>query len=349
MRVHKMLSIHGLFLAIALLAAGFVQAETSAAAGDEIVLKNGSRLLGTVTGARDGVLTIETDFAGTLSIAMYQIESVKTGAPVVVLMKNESVVSDTPLVIRDEQLEIDSLDQSFPLEDLLVVNPEPWELGIGYKWTGTFGLALAIERGNTDTDELDVDMQTVWRSKRDRFTFKWMSEQDKANNDKTKDTWQAVGKYDYFNLLADPNYVGMATLAESDKFQDLDLRYLIGPYFGRQFYEEPIFSLSGELGLSYVNEEYDMADDQDYGASMWNVQASSNYLGGDSKLFFDQFGVWNLKDTSDVIVNSTFGLSFPLLWRLEAAAEVLFEYDSGAVEDVDDLDQTYKFRVGYSW
>lgn len=349
MNVHNMLSIHGLFLAIALLVAGFAQAETSSAIEDEIVLKNGSRLLGTVTGARDGVVTIETDFAGTLSVAMDQIESVNAREPAVLLMKNESVVSDTPLVIRDEQLEIASLDQSFPLEDLLVVNPEAWELGIGYKWTGTFGLALAIERGNTDTDELDVDLQTVWRSKRDRYTFKWMSEQDKVNNDKTKDTWQAMGKYDYFNLLAEPNYVGVEALAESDKFQDLDLRSLIGPYIGRQFYDEPIFSLSGEFGLSYVNEEYDMADDQDYGASIWNVHVSSNYLGGDSKLYFDQYGVWNLKDTSDVIVDSTFGLSFPLLWRLEAAAEVLFEYDSGAVEDVDDLDQTYKFRVGYSW
>jgi hypothetical protein len=25
----------------------------------------------------------------------------------------------------------------------------------------------------------------------------------------------------------------------------------------------------------------------------------------------------------------------------------LFEYDSGVVENTDDLDQTYKFRIGY--
>jgi hypothetical protein len=57
-------------------------------------------------------------------------------------------------------------------------------------------------------------------------------------------------------------------------------------------------------------------------------------------LYFDQLGVWNLGDPSDVIVNSAFGLSFPLLWRLEAAAELLFEYDSGAVYDMDYVDQT---------
>ena len=60
-------------------------------------------------------------------------------------------------------------------------------------------------------------------------------------------------------------------------------------------------------------------------------------------------GIWNLKDTSDIVLNTTFGLSFPLMWDLEAAAEMLFEYDSGAVTGVDDLDQTYKVRLGYTW
>jgi hypothetical protein len=156
-----------------------------------------------------------------------------------------------------------------------------------------------------------------------------------------------MAKYDYF--LKDPNYVGLLALAESDKFEDLNLRYLVGPYYGRQFYDQPVFSLSGELGVSYVNEDFDEAEDQDYPAGNWQLDAASNILGGDSSLYVDQFGVWNLDETSDVIVNTTFGLSFPLLWNIEAAAEILLEYDSGAVEDVDELDQTYRFRVNYTW
>ncbi len=59
--------------------------------------------------------------------------------------------------------------------------------------------------------------------------------------------------------------------------------------------------------------------------------------------------LWNLQDTEDIILNTAFGLSFPLLGNLEAAAEILLEYDTGAVEDVEELDQTYKFRIGYTW
>ena len=35
--------------------------------------------------------------------------------------------------------------------------------------------------------------------------------------------------------------------------------------------------------------------------------------------------------------------------QVEAAAEVLWEYDSGAVEGVEELDETYSFRIGYTW
>jgi putative salt-induced outer membrane protein YdiY len=325
----------------------FADAVLSASAQDEILLKNGSRILGEVEGSRDGVVTIKTDFAGTIDVDMKEVKSVTTAAPVVILMTDESVQRDATLVIQEEQLVLSEGEQTVPLEELLVVNPEPWELGEGYRWTGNIGFGLSRQRGNTDTNDLDYKLESQWRSKWDRYTLQANGETDEADGTKTADNWQVSGKYDYF--LADPNYVGLLAMAEKDKFQDLDLRYLIGPYLGRQFYDEPIFSLSGELGFSYVTEEYNIAEDDEYGASNWNLHASSNYLGGDSSLYFDQNGIWNLEDTSNVIVNSTFGLSIPLVWSIEAAAEILLEYDSGAVENVDDMDQTYNLRLGYKW
>jgi len=347
MLLHKLSGKLSLFCLLALLAALSAQAEDAVDGKDEILLKNGSRLIGEVVDSRDGKVKIKTDFAGTLSVKLDQVVSVNTEAPVVVLMEDKTVVKGDSLEIKDEELVLAETGQSYPLEQLSVVNPQPWELGQGYRWTGLLGAALVRQRGNTDTDELDYKVDSLWRSTRDRYTFGANGETDESDGVKTADNWQVTGKYDYF--LTDPNYVGLLAFVEKDKFRDLDLRYLIGPYLGRQFFNEPIFSLKGELGFSYVTEEYNVADDDEYGASNWTLHASSDYLGKDSSLYFDQLGVWNLEDTSDVIVNSTFGLSFPLVWRLEAAAELLLEYDSGAVDDVDDLDQTYRFRVGYKW
>lgn len=342
----------GICLGIAALlpASSWVRADDAQQYRDEIVLKSGSKVLGHVTGSRDGVVTIETDFAGTLTIELDKIASLQTENPVLIQLANETVVPEQPLRIEDEMLVINtatSPEEAYAIGDLLLVNPEPWELGQGYKWTGLASLAMSMERGNTDTDELDYRLESVWRSKQDRYTVLYNGEKDRANNDTTVDKWYAQGKYDYF--FDGPVYGGLQVSAEHDKFTDLDLRYLVGPYIGRQFYEEPIFTLSGEVGASYVNENFIVAPDDDYAAGNWAVKASSNYLGGDSRLYFDHRGILSLEDTSDYILNTTFGLAFPLLWSLEAAAEIVLDYDSGAVEGVDELDQTYRFRVGYTW
>ena len=43
------------------------------------------------------------------------------------------------------------------------------------------------------------------------------------------------------------------------------------------------------------------------------------------------------------------GLRFPLFLGLEAAAEASADYDGGAPEGKEKLDETLKFRVGYTW
>lgn len=316
---------------------------------DEILLKNGSRILGTVTDARDGTVTIATDFAGDLSVAVDQIESMSTQEPVKLLLADDTVVEDQPLQVQDSQLVLTEVPpgKSYALEDLLVVNPEPWELGDGYDWTGLVSFALELKRGNSDTDELDYRLETYWRSIRDRYTLKLNGEIKEANGIKNAENWQVIGKYDYF--LGENYYWGGNLTVESDEFKDLDLRYLIGPYIGRDFFTDPLFTLKAEVGASYVSEDFITADDNEYTAANWYLRMTSDYLGGDSQLYLDQRGIWNLEAGSDVVVDTTFGLSFPLLWSLEAAAEIVWEYDSGAVEGVEELDETYKFRIGYTW
>ena len=348
MLLRKNLQASGLAIMLGLAAAA--GAEEAVVHQDEIVLKSGSTIVGTVTGSRDGVVTIETDFAGALDISLDKIASAKTSGPVVIQLADETVLPEQPLVIQDEQLVIatqTSPAETYALEEVLLVNPEPWELGQGYRWRGVASVAASAQRGNTDTDELDYSLESIWRSKRDRYTLRYNGENDKTNGETTVEQWYAQGKYDYF--FDGPVYGGIQGSAEHDKFTDLDLRWLIGPYIGRQFYEAPVFTLSAEVGASYVDEDFIEAEDKEYAAGNWAVNASSNYLGGDSRLYLDHRGIVSMEDASDYILNTIFGLAFPLLWDFEAAAEVQLDYDNGAVEGVDELDQTYRFRVGYTW
>ena len=49
------------------------------------------------------------------------------------------------------------------------------------------------------------------------------------------------------------------------------------------------------------------------------------------------------------IYRTTVGMRFPLLFGLEAAAEASADYDGGAAEGKDKLDESLKFRIGYTW
>jgi hypothetical protein len=317
---------------------------------DKIVTKDGSRINGTVTSAKDGVIKIDTEFAGTLSIKAEVVESIQTQGSMTLQLADGTIIRDKPIQVEEQIFTLvdDSGDRvTYGIDEISLVNPERWELGYGYKWSGLTSVALELANGNSETQEVDYKVHTTWRSIEDRFTLKLEGEIDEANEIKTEDNATVIGKYDRF--LADDNYWGVSISLETDDFADLDLRSHIGPYYGRQFFDKPIFKMSAEAGLAFVDEQFITAEHQKYAGARWDLQMSSSYLGRKSRLYLDHNGIWNLDTTEDLILNVTLGLSFPLLNNLEAAAEILLEYDSGAVEGIDELDQTYKFRIGYVW
>ncbi|MEQ8265126.1 DUF481 domain-containing protein [Pseudohaliea sp.] len=325
-------------------------AGNAAAAPDRITLKNGSTILGTVTDAEGGKVVVETDFAGTIKIAQDQIEDLRTETPMSLQLADGTVLESSPIRVENEQLVLDALgeEETYALSDLVRVNPEPWELGDGYHWTGLASAGLSMEQGNTDTRELDYKVESTWTGLLDRYSFNLIGEYDEANGEKNAENWIARGKYDRF-LEDSPWYWGGNLSFEHDEFADTELRTYLGPYLGRKIFTEPVFTLEAEGGVSYVWENFFVAEDNDYPAATWSLNASSNYLGEGTRLYFNQTGLWDLSNTADVLINTTAGLSFPLLLNIEGAAEVIWKYDTGAVEGVEELDQTYRFRIGYRW
>jgi putative salt-induced outer membrane protein YdiY len=317
---------------------------------DRIVLKNGSTIIGTVTDADGGKVTVETDFAGTLAIDQGQIESMRTQTPLRLQLADGTVLESAPLRVEDEKLVLGmpEAEEAYALADLVRVNPEPWELGKGYHWTGSLAAGLSLEDGNTDTQEFDYKGESIWTGLLDRYTLRLIGEYDEANGQKNADNWIATGKYDRF--VKDRSwYWGLNTMFERDEFADTELRTTVGPYLGNVFYSEPVFSLEAEAGVAYVWEEFFVAEDQSYPAATWTLNMSSNWLGEGTRLYFLQNGTWDLQNTADVLINTTAGLTVPLFLNIEGAAEVIWKYDSGAVDNVESLDQTYRFRIGYSW
>lgn len=321
------------------------------AIADELVMKNGSRLIGKLVSASQSDVVFDTPFAGRISIKQANIQRIVADQKVNLMMQDGTVYRDKQIVSRDERMLVMGKEEQpvvFDVVDIKLVNPEPWRLGDGYKWFGQINAAFASERGNTNTDELDLDFETIWRSLEDRYTVRGRWEIDETGGTKNKNNSRLRGKYDRFSLQDHDNYVGFLLGFERDEFADLDLRTTVGPYIGRQFFETQLLTMHGELGFVFVDEKFDVAADNDYWGANWELRLASDII-PDTLLYAHADGVLNFNHIEQQLINTSIGISLPVLFGLKAGAEVRYEYNGGAVEGVDELDETYRVKFGYTW
>jgi len=322
------------------------------AAADELHLHNGSVLIGSLVSAEAHVVVFDTPFAGKISVKEENIARLVTDSTVTLQIDDGRIVRDRKIDTADGQLVATGGGEPevrFAATSIELINPQPWQLGEGYKWSGEASFALESDRGNSDTDEYDILARSVWRSLTDRYTIRYDQEIDETNGDKTTDNWTGQMKYDRFFKNNTENYWGASARFEYDRFQDLDLRTTVGPYLGRRFLNRPVLTVIGELGPVYVDEQFDVAEDDDYPGALWEFNATSDIIGFGTTLYLEHNGLLNLDSPNDLALNTRLGIKMPLILGFETKIEGLWEYDGGAQDNVDDLDQTYTFRIGYAW
>lgn len=330
------------------LAGAHARAEETAQAPaepDRVVLRNGSILIGTVTDVAEGKVSLETDFAGTVELDQAQIVEMTVHSEHALQLADGRLLDAVPIEVREGELILQ--DEPASLADLQRIDPEPWELGKGYEWTGTASFALVIEQGNTDTEEADYRLNTRLTGLEDRYTLRAAGEIDRVNGVKNSSNWTVTGKYDRF--LEEDWYWGGSGRLERDRFADLNLRSNLGPYVGRQLAWNDYADVELELGMSYIREYFIVREDNDYAGMVWTVDLTSDWFGDRFQPYFHQTGILNLQRTSNVVVDTTAGVTFPLVAKIIGSAEVLVEYDSSSAASVASVDQTYRFRLGYSW
>ena len=321
------------------------------ALADELLMKNGSRLIGNLVSAEGGKVLFDTPFAGKIRVAAENIKRITTADPVTLLLDDGSMYREGRIVATTSGMAVVANGEQpvrFQAAAIDLVNPPPWKLGDGYHWFGQFSSGMLLERGNTDTDKVDLDFDSAWRSLEERYILRGLWELNEDNGGKNKDKRQLRAKYDRFSSKDPDNYYGLQVLLEQDPFADLDLRTTFGPYLGRQFYENDLLTLSGEVGVVHVDQQFNVSEDNNFWASNWGLRLTSDVIPR-TKLYLNQNGAVNWGDINGVIFNTTLGLGFPLLYGFQGEVEAKWEYDGGAVEGVHDTDATYKFKLGYSW
>ena len=122
------------------------------------------------------------------------------------------------------------------------------------EWTGSIAIGGTYSDGNTDRRTGSASGNTEYRREKDRWTLKALWNYADEEGDVTERKLYGSAKYDYF--LSKKLYLLGQASGEYDFAALLDLRTTIGVGAGYQFKEDEDLKILGELGLSYVDEDY---------------------------------------------------------------------------------------------
>ena len=329
-----------------------VSACLAATAGaDEIIFLNGDRLTGTIVGAADGKLTVQSDVAGTVTVDLAKVKTFSTSKPVELHVGEKNVLNT-----RVERAEADGTvqavggdgvaAQAVSLKDVRRINPPP------LKWTGTVTANATITRGNSNTDNVGVSINAERRAEKDRITlnagYLYGRQEDPTSGDEntTTDNWFLFGKYDYF--FSPKLYAFGSSRVERDRIALLDLRFTPAGGVGYQWVEREDFRFNTEAGLAWVYEDYENAGSNDYFAARFAYHLDKR-VNEKVTAFHNLEYVPSIEDLDEFNVSADVGLRALLTTRMFTELKLEWRYDAEPAPGAHKNDLRYLLGVGWTF
>jgi len=243
---------------------------------DQVVLKNGDTLTGSIVKKDGAKLTLHSEFLGDVTMPWSAVKSIKSDQPLtVVLPGGQSVLGK--LSTSGENLEVatTTATSTTPLATVNAVRNAAEEHtferlehpGLLELWTGSFDTGLALARGNARTASLTDVFSAVRTTRHDKISINLQQIYATARlNDLNSVTANSVfGAWTYNRDINPRFFVNTLNTYYHDQFQDLRLRFVAGGGFGLNAFKNPKTSLSVTGGGDYERENFTAAIVRDSG------------------------------------------------------------------------------------
>lgn len=241
------------------------------ALADQVVLKNGDRLTGSITKSDGKVLVIKTDYAGDVTVKFDAIQSFTSTGDLNVTLGGRTVVG--PVTTNGDNVVV-ATKAAGPVEApkssvTLVRSPaeqaayeKSLQPGLLEGWTGGVNMGFALTAGNSETKSLNVAFNAVRTGFHDKLTL--YTNSIYAVNDKITSTQPApvttansVGGGARYDHDFSPRTFGFVSGDFfSNSLQDLNLRSIIGGGFGLHVIKSASTTLDFLVGANYTHETY---------------------------------------------------------------------------------------------
>jgi putative salt-induced outer membrane protein YdiY len=325
---------------------------STASYADKVSLSDGSIIMGDITSVSDGKVKIKTSFAGDIEFPMGEVVSIETTEAKPVHLSDGSVIQGTIEMKGPNQMEVvrKKGETGFKIDttEIQAINPPPPPPPKKVKWVGSVVGNLAITDGNSDTKGIGISANMNRRTIEDRINLRAGYFYSENNQIGSRDDQFVVGKYDYF--FNKKLFTYLTSRLDRDVIRDLDMRTTAGAGLGYQFIEDELYNLFGELGLSYVNEDYgNSIDDDSYVAGRTALHFDWWILKDRLKFTEDLEIFLGIEDLDDWFAISESGLVYKWTDQWSANAAIRFEYDNTPATGFKSTDTKYILGVGYSF
>jgi putative salt-induced outer membrane protein len=240
---------------------------SSGAFADQITLKNGDHLTGTVVKSDGKTLVLHTDAGGDITLKLDAIQEIKTDKELHVGLKGGKTAVG-PVTTTDGKIDI-ATKTSGTVEaqtaDVVVIRNDAeetaWEKsqnpGLAHGWTGGANVGFSVARGNAETENLAVAFNAAHTTAKDKITLYANSiytENNLATPSTVANLVQGGFRFDR-NVSARLFAFGAADYM-SNQLQFLDLRSVYSGGFGFHAIKTDATTLNILGGVNYTHETY---------------------------------------------------------------------------------------------
>jgi len=241
------------------------------ALADQVVMKNGDKLTGSIAKSDGKTLVLKTEYAGDLTIKFDAIQSLSSTGDLNVTAGGKTAVGSVTTSGSDVVVATKSAGPvEAPLSSVTVMRSPAEEIAYqktlhpGWRegWAGGLNLGFGITTGNSETKNLNVAFNALRTGAHDKLTLYENSVY--AVNDKVvapatgpQTTANSNGGGARYDRDFIPRVFGFGSADFfANSLQDLDLRYILGGGLGVHAIKNANTTLDLLLGANYTHESY---------------------------------------------------------------------------------------------
>lgn len=207
--------------------------------GDQVTLKNGDTVTGTIVKKDGDKLTVKSEFLGEVTMPWAAVTAVKSDNPLYVVLPNGNQLNGKVTTAGNNiAVQATAGERSAPLTEVSAIRDQSEQdkfqklqhPGLLELWAGSFDLGFAIARGNAHTDTLTTAFTATRPTNTDKTSVYFNQIYSGAKiNGVNGTTAEAIrGGLLYEHNVSPRIFLSALNDYEYDQFQNLDLRFVIG-------------------------------------------------------------------------------------------------------------------------